>query len=239
MRLNKYIASSGVTSRRKADELTTNGNVKVNGITVKEMGYQVQPDDVVKVNGRIIKPYEKKVYILLNKPAGYITTVSDEQGRPTVMQLVTDIQERIFPVGRLDYETSGLLIMTNDGDFFNDLAHPANKVNKTYRVLVSGIMSTERIVKLRNGVDIGGYVTGKAWVKLIKQMKSTALLEITVSEGKNRQIRKMCKSVGNKVIELQRIAIGEVVLGRLKEGHYRKLTQEEIRSLRNNGRTND
>ena len=231
MRLNKYISSSGVTSRRKADELTQNGNVKVNGITIKEMGYQVQEDDIVEVNGQIIKPTKKKVYIALNKPPGYITTVSDEQGRPTVMALVTDVQERIFPVGRLDYETSGLLIMTNDGEFFNELAHPNKKTKKTYRALVSGTVSNERIAKLRNGVDIGGYVTAKAWVKLIKQMKTTAVLEITIQEGKNRQIRKMCKAVGNKVIELQRIAIGDVMLGRLKEGHYRKLTQEEIKSL--------
>ncbi len=236
MRLNKYIAASGIASRRKADELTQNGNVKINGRTVTEMGCQVQPDDRVEVNGKVISPSEKKVYVALNKPVGYITTVSDEQGRPTVMELLTDIPERIFPVGRLDLETSGLLIMTNDGDFFNQLAHPKNKIVKTYKVTVAGTISPERIGKLRNGVDIGGYVTAKAWVKLIRQNKATAVLEIKISEGKNRQIRKMCKAVGNRVIELQRVSVGEVILGRLKEGHYRKLTKEEVESLRGNNK---
>ncbi len=231
MRLNKYIAAAGVASRRKADQLTENGNVKVNGVTITEMGYLVQPDDEVQVNGQIIRPSEKKIYIALNKPVGYITSVSDEQGRATVMDLVKDIPERIFPVGRLDYETSGLLIMTNDGEFFNKLAHPKNKIAKTYNVLVAGIISPERIGKLREGVDIGGYVTSKAWVKLISQTKKGALLEMKISEGKNRQIRKMCKAVGNKVIALERVAIGDVILGRLKEGHYRKLTKDEINML--------
>ncbi len=232
MRLNKYIAESGVCSRRKADELTKNGNVKINGKTVNEMGYQVQDGDIVNVNGIDITPTKKKIYIAMNKPKGYITTVSDEQGRPTVMDLTTDITTRIFPIGRLDYETSGLLLMTNDGDLFNEVMHPTNKVPKKYRVLVSGTVSKDSLFKLRNGVDIGGYVTSKARVDIIMQKRNQAILEIEITEGKNRQVRKMCKAVGNKVVELQRIAIGGILLGRLKEGHYRKLTREEIEMLK-------
>jgi len=233
MRLNKYIAQAGVCSRRKADELTKNGNVKVNGLVVREMGYEVAEGDVVEVNGVTIPAAEKKVYVMLNKPKGYITTAKDEKDRPTVMELVRDIPERLFPVGRLDYNTTGLLLMTNDGDLANKLAHPGHKVDKTYRAKVSGIATEKRLQALRRGVDIGGYVTAPAKVQLVKQTEKSAVLAISIHEGKNRQVRKMCKTVGLSVQELTRIAIGDLQLARLKEGTYRKLTRQEVEYLKN------
>ncbi len=233
MRINKYIAQAGVASRRKADELIAAGNVKVNGAVLREPGYDVAEGDVVEVNGRRIAAEEKKVYILLNKPVGYVTTVSDDKDRPTVMDLVGDVDARIFPVGRLDYNTSGMLIMTNDGDFAYKVSHPKHELTKTYRARVAGILSTEKVWKLRNGVDIGGFVTSKARVDVVKGLPKSTIVDITIHEGKNRQVRKMCKAVGNSVQELQRIAIGDIRLGRLSEGHYRKLTREEVEYLKN------
>ncbi len=233
MRINKYIAGSGVCSRRKADELIANGNVKVNGAVLKEPGYDVKEGDVVSVNGTVIEGQEKSVYYLLNKPIGFVTTAKDEQDRATVLDLVSDIPERVFPVGRLDMNTSGALILTNDGKVSYRISHPKHEVFKTYRALVSGVISKEKIWKLRNGVDIGGYVTKPARVTIIGENKNSTLLEISISEGRNRQVRKMCKAVGNPVQELQRISIGEIRLGRLKEGSFRKLTPAEIDYLKN------
>ena len=232
MRLNKFIANSGIASRRKADDLTLNGNVKVNGAVMRELGYDVKPDDRVEVNGRIIQGTAKPIYLALNKPKGFITTVTDEQGRPTVMDLIKDVPERVFPVGRLDYNTSGLLIVTNDGELFQKLAHPSHKIIKTYKAKVSGVLSPERIARLKAGVDIGGYNAIPLSVKLIRQMDHHAIAEMQIYEGRNRQVRKMFAAVGNKVLELERTSIGEVYLGRLMEGHYRKLTKDEIYSLK-------
>ncbi len=232
MRLNKYIAHAGYASRRKADELCFNGNVKVNGVACHEPGYDVKEGDVVEVNGNRITNQEKLEYVVLNKPVGYITSMQDEHGRPVVTELVSDINARLFPVGRLDYNTSGLLIMTNDGDLAYRLMHPKHEVNKTYRARVAGNVSATRVAKLRKGVDIGGFVTSPAEVKVVKQAERSAIVEITIHEGKNRQVRKMFAAVGNKVQELERIAIGEIRLGRMKEGHYRKLTREEIEYLK-------
>lgn len=233
MRINKYIAQAGVASRRKADELIAAGNVKVNGAVLREPGYDVEEGDRVEVNGRLIEAQEKKVYILLNKPLGYVTTVSDDKERLTVMDLVRDVDARIFPVGRLDYNTSGMLIMTNDGDFAYKLTHPKHELTKTYRARVAGVLSTEKVWKLRNGVDIGGFVTSKARVDVVKGLPKSTIVDITIHEGKNRQVRKMFKAVGNNVQELERIAIGNIRLGRLAEGHYRKLTKEEVEYLKN------
>ena len=233
MRINKYIAQSGICSRRKADELIENGNVKVNGAVLKEPGYDVKEGDVVNVNGTDIVEQEELVYYLLNKPVGYVTTVKDEQDRATVMDLISDIGERVFPVGRLDMNTSGALILTNDGKASYRIAHPKGEVVKTYHALVSGIMSKEKLWKLRNGIDIGGYVTKPARVTIIGENKNSTVLEISISEGKNRQVRKMCKAVGNPVQELHRVSIGEIKLGRLKVGTYRKLTRNEIEYIKN------
>jgi len=233
MRINKYIAQAGIASRRKADELIAAGNVKINGAVLREPGYNVEDGDVVEVNGRRIEAQEKKVYILLNKPLGYVTTVSDDKERMTVMDLVKDVDARIFPVGRLDYNTSGMLIMTNDGDFAYKLTHPKHELPKTYRARVAGVLSLEKVWKLRNGVDIGGFVTSKARVDVVKGLPKSTIVDITIHEGKNRQVRKMFKAVGNNVQELERIAIGDIHLGRLGEGHYRKLTREEVEYLKN------
>ena len=232
MRLNKYIAHAGLASRRKADDLTMNGNVKINGVTMREPGYDVKPGDVVEVNGTMIRSQEKSEYVLLNKPVGYITSVHDEKGRPVVTELVADVDARLFPVGRLDYNTSGMLILTNDGDLAYRLTHPKHQVTKTYRARVAGVLSKEKLARLRKGVDIGGFVTSPAQVKILKQGERSAVVEIQIHEGKNRQVRKMFAAVGNKVQELQRTAIGDLYLGRLKEGHYRKLTKEEIEYLK-------
>ena len=232
MRLNKYIASAGVCSRRKADELIANGNVKVNGASVREHGVQVEPGDVVSVNGKVLEEPADKIYVAVNKPLGYITSMDDDKGRATVAELVDDIPERLFPVGRLDYNTTGLLIMTNDGQLTYTLTHPKHEVWKTYVAVVAGVLSDTRIAKLRKGVDIGGFVTSPAKVKVIKQMPRHAVVEIKIHEGKNRQVRKMFAAVGNKVQSLERTAIGDVRLGRLMSGHYRKLTRQEVEYLK-------
>lgn len=233
MRVNKYIAQSGICSRRKADELIANGNVKVNGAVLKEPGYDVCEGDKLEVNGRLIDAKQKLEYVLINKPLGMVTTVSDDKERLTVMDVVKDIDARLFPVGRLDYNTSGALIMTNDGELAYRLTHPKHEVYKTYRVRVAGILSNEKAARLRKGVDIGGFVTSKARVSIIKGTQHSTIVEISIHEGKNRQVRKMFKAIGNPVQELERIAIGDIRLGHLKPGHYRKLTREEVEYLKN------
>lgn len=233
MRINKYIAQAGLCSRRKADELIANGNVKINGAVLKEPGYEVAAGDKVEVNGTQISAKQKAEYVLINKPTGMVTTVSDDKERLTVMDVVADIDARLFPVGRLDYNTSGALIMTNDGEMAYRLTHPKHEVYKTYRARVAGILSNEKAARLRRGVDIGGFVTSPAKVNIIKGTQHSTIVEISIHEGKNRQVRKMFAAVGNPVQELERIAIGEIRLGHLKPGHYRKLTKDEIEYLKN------
>lgn len=232
MRINKYIASAGVCSRRKADELIAQGKVKVNGAVLTEPGYDVQEDDLVMVNGHYIEGSDKMVYYALNKPAGYVTTTSDEFDRPTVMELLSEITTRVFPVGRLDYETTGLLLLTNDGNLANHITHPSKKVYKTYLAEIDGEISLHEAEILRRGVDIGGYTTKPAIVNILKQ-GSHSKVEIKISEGKNRQVRKMFKAIGYTVVALQRVSIGNIQLGHLHEGHYRKLTKEEVEYLKN------
>ena len=233
MRINKYIAQSGICSRRKADELIANGNVKINGAVLKEPGYEVTDGDKVEVNGTQISAKQKAEYVLINKPLGMVTTVSDDKERLNVMDVVADIDARLFPVGRLDYNTSGALIMTNDGEMAYRLTHPKHEVYKTYRARVAGILSNEKAARLRKGVDIGGFVTSPAKVNIIKGTQHSTIVEISIHEGKNRQVRKMFAAVGNPVQELERIAVGEIRLGHLKPGHYRKLTREEVEYLKN------
>ena len=234
MRLNKYIAQAGIASRRKADELITAGKVKINGTVCTVLGTEVSENDTVSVGGRTIEASgEKLVYYALNKPVGYITTTSDEKGRATVLSLMTDVTQRIFPVGRLDANTSGLLIMTNDGALANHIAHPRNSVWKTYIAEIDIAISEEKMTKLRNGIDIGGYITRPAEVTLLKQTQHASLLEVRICEGRNRQVRKMLNAVGAHVTALQRTAIGDIKLGRTHEGTYRKLTKEEVEYLKN------
>lgn len=227
IRLNKYIATSGVCSRRNADELIASGKVKVNGIVIKEMGMQVDEiKDIVYVNNKKISVKEEKVYIMLNKPKGYVTTNNDQFDRPSTKDLIKE-KIRVFPIGRLDMNTEGLLLLTNDGDFANKLMHPSNKVEKTYIVTLRKTITDEQIKKLQDGVDIGDYITRPAKVKRITPLE----LEIKISEGKNRQIRRMCESVNVDLKNLKRIQIGNLKLGDLKLGKYRLLSLDEISNI--------
>jgi len=233
LRINKYIASSGYASRRKADELIESGQVKVNGAPLKQPGYDVADGDIVEVSGHIIQASEELVYYMLNKPRGYITSTSDEQDRPTVMDLMTDVTARVFPVGRLDYDSCGLLIMTNDGALSQHIAHPRNKVWKTYEAEVQGELSLAKMDVFRRGVVIDGRKTAPAEGKIIKQKGDMYLVEVKICEGRNRQVRKMFAALGCKVTYLQRKQIGQLNLGHLHEGDYRKLSREEIDYLKN------
>ena len=231
MRINQYIASAGLTSRRKADEMISEGRVKVNGAVLTSPGYHVQDGDVVEVDGNAIAPAAKKVYYLLNKPAGYVTSTSDEEGRPVVTELVPD-DIRVFPVGRLDYNTRGLLILTNDGELSNKLMHPSNNFEKKYLVRANGIVTLAEAKILEKGVDIGGFRTSPAEVHLIKHDRNSTIAEITIHEGKNRQVRRMFKAIGHPVLELNRIGLGNLSIGRLSEGQCRKLSPAEVEYLK-------
>lgn len=233
MRLNKYMALCGVASRRKSDELIKNKKVKVNGKIVEELGIDVDENqDKVEVNGKIIKLEQKNVYILINKPEGYVTTVKDQFKRKTVLDLVKDVDERIYPIGRLDYETSGLLILTNDGDLTYRLTHPKHEVVKTYLARLKFVPDKIKIKQFESGLKIDEYVTAPAQFKVIKKEEKQSICEIKIHEGKNRQVRKMCKAIGHPVLSLRRIAIGDIKLENLKVGKYRNLTQKEINYLK-------
>lgn len=231
IRLQKYLASCGVASRRKCEELILEGKIEVNGIKVTELGTKITPNtDIVKYNGKIVKPDEEKVYILLNKPIGYVTTAKEQFGRDMVLDLVK-INKRIVPVGRLDMYTSGALILTNDGEFVNKLTHPSQKIDKTYNVTLKGIVTKNDIETLQKGVEIDdGYITKPAKAKILKidEEKNISRVQITIHEGKNRQIRKMCESIGKKVLALHRCKIGTLDVKDLKLGQWRYLTQKEI-----------
>ena len=231
MRINKYIASAGVTSRRKADELIETGKVKVNGKVLENPGYQVADSDIVEVDGVAIKPASKLVYYLLNKPCGFVTSTADKEGRRVVTELVPD-EIRVFPVGRLDYNTSGRLIRTNDGELANKLMHPSGEFDKTYLVRCTGIVTRAEASRLAKGVDIGGFVTSPAEVKLIRHDKNSTVAEITIHEGKNRQVRRMFEALGHEVTELQRIRLGNLTIGKLALGQCRKLGPAEIEYLK-------
>ena len=221
-RLNKYIASCGVCSRRKADELIESGKVKVNDQVVTSLGQQVDDGDIVKVEDKVISKEEKKVYIVLNKPKGYVTTNSEQFNRKSVIDLIHE-DVRVYPVGRLDMFTEGLLILTNDGGFSNRLMHPRNKIEKTYVVTTDTNVTKEQLENLRTGVDIGDYFTKPAKARMLGNNK----VEIIISEGKNRQVRRMCESVGINLLNLRRTKIGKIELGTLQTGKYRYLTEEE------------
>ena len=234
MRINKYIALCGVASRRKAEELILAGRVTVNDEVMTELSYKVdEENDIVKVDDKLIKEENKLVYILLNKPEGYITTVKDQFDRPSVLDLVSDIKERVYPIGRLDYETSGLLLLTNDGDFVYKVTHPKHEITKTYTVTVKGIIKNEEVEQLRKGVKIDEYTTRPAKVKILKtdEEKDISRLEITIHEGKNRQVRRMCESVGRRVIALHRSKIGNIGVKDIELGKWRYLKDFEVKTL--------
>lgn len=231
-RLQKIIAESGFTSRRKAEELIKKGLVEVNGEVVTKLGSTVKPGDIITVEGNILDNSKSYEYYLLNKPKGVVTTTNDEKGRKTVVDLI-DTSTRIYPVGRLDYDTTGALILTNDGELANLLMKPDSLVDKTYIAKVKGIVQIPDIQKLRNGVVIDGVKTRKAKVKLksIDKKKETSILELTIHEGKNHQIKKMFEVLGYKVIKLRRERIGELNLKGLLPGEYRKLSIKEVKIL--------
>lgn len=225
IRLQKYLANQGIASRRACEQYILDGRVEVNGVKVLELGTKVNPDkDLVTVDGKKVESKEKKVYILLNKPIGYVTTVKDQFSRDTVMDLVK-VKERVVPVGRLDMYTSGALILTNDGDFVYKWTHPKHEIEKTYTVTIKGIVTKEEVEKLRSGVDIGDYVTRPAKVKILKtdEEKDFSRLEIIIHEGKNRQVRRMCEAVGRKVLALHRSKIGDYSVKDLPLGKWKYL----------------
>ncbi len=230
IRLQKYLANQGIASRRTCEQYILEGKVQVNGKTVTELGTKIIPNqDVVTYQGKKVENEEQKVYILLNKPIGYVTTVKDQYNRDTVMDLVK-VKERVVPVGRLDMYTSGALILTNDGEFVYQWTHPKHEIEKTYTVTVKGIVTNEEIEQLKSGVNIGEYVTRPAKVKILKTdaEKNISRLEIVIHEGKNRQIRRMCEAIGRKVLALHRSKIGDISVKDLPIGQWRYLRKDEI-----------
>lgn len=233
-RLQKFLANQGICSRRKAEEYILAGKVKVNGQVVTELGTKINPEkDKIEYNDKLVETDVKKVYILLNKPIGYVSTVKDQFNRPTVMELLKKVNESVVPVGRLDMYTSGALILSNDGDFIYQVTHPKHEINKTYQVTVKGKITDDDVKKLQNGVDIGGYITKPAQVKIMKidEEKNISRIEITIHEGKNRQVRRMCEAIERKVLALHRSKIGNINVKDLKLGNFRYLTDNEAKQL--------
>ena len=230
-RIQKILSARGLCSRRRAEELILAGRVTCNGAVAK-LGDTADPElDEIKVDGKLLPSASGYVYIMLNKPRGYVTTLSDEKGRPNAAQLI-DCGTRVYPVGRLDMDSEGLLLFTNDGEFANRLMHPSHEVDKTYRVLVAGY-SEEKLEKLKQPIELDGYLIRTPGIKLLRtREKGQAQLLVTIHEGRNRQVRRMCDAAGMKVLRLQRISEGSVKLGDLELGKWRHLTQEELAYLK-------
>lgn len=228
-RLQKELAARGVASRRKAEELILAGRVMVNGKIIRTLGVKVEPADKIQVDGKTISK-EPLAYLLLNKPPGYVTTAKDPQGRPTVLDLIIS-PFRLFPVGRLDYDTRGLLLLTNDGELANILTHPRHGVEKTYRAKVHGLPTTGELDKLKRGIRLSDGPTKPAKVRMVGRQKENAILELTIGEGRKRQVRRMCQAIGHGVIELTRISFGPLHLGSLPLGATRELTEQEKNAL--------
>lgn len=232
MRLQKYIADAGVASRRAAEKMIKEGRVIVNGETISYMGYIVQPGDTVLVDGREVTPIEEKHYIIYNKPMGEITTVSDEEGRATVIDKFRDYPVRLYPVGRLDCNSEGLLLLTNDGELTNKMLHPSRLVDKVYMARVSNILSREDVAKLERGVYIDGYKTAPSKVKILQTTEIFTDITLTIHEGKYRQVRRMLEAVGHQVVLLKRVRFGPLELGDLPRGMWRRLKPNEINKLK-------
>lgn len=237
IRLQKFLAEAGIASRRKCEEYILKGKVKVNGQTVTELGTKVDSEtDQIEYNGRLVKKEKQEyTYVLLNKPIDYVTTVKDQFNRNTVLDLVKT-NKRLVPVGRLDMYTSGALILTDDGDFVYKVTHPKHQITKTYTVTLRGIVTKEEVEQLENGVDIGNFVTSKAKVRILKTDTETnkSRLEITIHEGKNKQVRRMCEAIGKPVLALHRSKIGTITVKDLKIGTWRYLKQTEVDELLKN-----
>jgi len=235
MRLAKYLALSGVASRRKSEELIKQGRVKLNGRVAMLPQTAVSVNDIVTVDGIEVSPQETKIYYLLNKPPGYLSTVQDTHNRPTVLDLIADLQDfRLYPVGRLDADTSGMLLLTNDGELAYRLTHPKYQVEKRYQALVYGIPGTEKLEHLRRGMMIAGTKTAPAALTLIKANRemNLALIEITLTEGRKRQVKLMLAAIGHPVKQLTRVSFAGLNMGELDEGKYRRLSAEEISYLK-------
>lgn len=230
-RLQKYMARCGVASRRKCEEIIFSGRVKVNNKVVTDIVIVDDEKDIVKVDDKIIKPKDKKIYIMLNKPCGVITSVKDEKGRKTVIDII-GVKERIYPVGRLDYDTSGLLILTNDGNAAFKMTHPSKEIDKVYIAKIKGVPTKDEIERFKSGIKIDDYITSPAELEILNVNEKESEVKITIHEGKNRQVRKMCEAIGHPVITLKRIRIGKISLGNLKQGQWRYLTQKEIEYIK-------
>jgi pseudouridine synthase len=232
VRLNKYLASAGIAARRKCDDLIAAGKVQVNGKVVDTVGTVIDDDtDVVEYNGVLVQPESKLVYIMLNKPSGFVTTMDDEFSRKKVIDLIT-VDERVFPVGRLDYETTGLLLMTNDGQLANQMAHPRFKIEKVYQVLLNRIIKPVDLYHFEHGIELEGRKTQPCKATEIRIADNRSLLEIRIREGRNRQIRRMFTELSYKVEQLDRLAVGPIKLTGLRRGEWRFLTEDEIESLK-------
>lgn len=231
MRLQKYMAQCGVAARRKCEAIIAEGRVAVNGVVISEMGAQVQPGDIVTVDGAQISPETEKYYILYHKPIGEVSTANDPQGRATVLDRFADFPARLYPVGRLDFDSEGLLLLTNDGELAQQMLHPSKEVEKTYLVRVHGAVSIDEIRTLRQGVVLDGRPTAHAQVRTIRETAVETVLLVTIHEGRNRQVRRMFAAVDKTVLMLRRVQFGPLQLGGLKRGQWRQLTAEEIRQL--------
>ncbi len=231
MRLQKFLAHAGVASRRMAETYIKQGRVTVNDKIITDMGVVVTSADRVTVDGKLVECEEEKIYIVLHKPTGYVSSAKDQFGRQTVLDLVSDINSRLYPVGRLDYDTSGLILLTNDGDFTYKLTHPKHEINKVYEALITGVPQKNEIEMFEKGLEIEDYVTSHAKIHIKNVIGNRALVHITIHEGKNRQVRKMCEAIGHNVLTLKRISIGPIALGDLPEGKWRKLTALELKSI--------
>ena len=231
-RLQKIISAAGITSRRASEELILNGQVTVNGVVVTELGTKADPAvDTITVNGKSLSISEQRLYILLNKPTGYITALKDDQGRKLVTDLLQDVPERVYPVGRLDYNTEGLLLLTNDGEWANRLMHPRHEVEKEYHVRVRGKIIEQQLKRMAEGVELEDGKTAPAVVQLVKSGDQNDWISVAIHEGRNRQVRRMCEAVSLSVVRLKRIRYGSLSIGTLRTGQFRYLTEAEVREL--------
>lgn len=231
MRLQKYLAACGIASRRKCEEIIAAGRVRVNGALITEMGVQVQPEDLVLVDGNAVSPVEQKYYIMYHKPMFEVCTASDPEGRATVMDRFRDFPARLFPVGRLDFDSEGLLLLTNDGELANRMLHPSGEIVKTYLARVDGDVSPDAVRKIRSGVELSGRMTAPADVRIIKKTNLETVLLVGIHEGRNRQVRRMFEATGHQVLLLRRVQFGPLSLSGLKRGQWRELTEAERAKL--------
>lgn len=232
IRLQKYLAHCGIASRRKAEEIISQGRITINGSVVTSMGEKILPGrDMICCDGKPVTQVEEFVYVLLNKPKGYVTTLSDPQGRPVVTSLVKELPQRLFPVGRLDLDTEGALILTNDGNLAQNIQHPSHETNKTYEALLQGHPGQAKLKQLEKGILLEEKMTAPAAIKILKHLQGQTLVQITIHEGRKRQVKKMFEFIGNPVISLKRTAYGMLQLGKLPSGKYKLLNHKDLKKI--------